>query len=116
MHLTALVLELASSAVGKELVLQRVYANGHTFGQVINPSGVEACCCCRVLMERQLCQSPLQSVCVSQAWQERMMDPLTTAAWTPYSMLVSSPLHHHVVASRQHIVAAGLPVIGVYAI
>jgi hypothetical protein len=33
MHLTALVLKLASSAVGKELVLQRVYANGHTFGQ-----------------------------------------------------------------------------------
>ena len=44
MHLTALVLKLASSAVGKELVLKRVYANGHTFGQVISPSGFEASC------------------------------------------------------------------------
>ena len=96
MHLTALVLELASSAVGKELVLQRVYANGHTFGQVIAPSGVEACCSFRVLMERPLCQPPLQSVCVSRARQGRMIDPLQHVDVLSFA----SACCDHVVASR----------------
>lgn len=33
-YLTSLVLNLAAHVAGKALVLQRVYANGHTFGQV----------------------------------------------------------------------------------
>ena len=32
-HLSAIVLDLCSHATGKPLLIQRVYANGHTFGQ-----------------------------------------------------------------------------------
>ena len=44
-YLTSLVLNLAAQAAGKALVLQRVYANGHTFGQVAAVPRKVACAC-----------------------------------------------------------------------